>query len=252
MTVRAGTWALAITLGLLSVTGGLARAETRFLPRSRHAAYQGWGGFPGIGWDSSSSLLWVSGGRAWASIAAPVALLDQGDSALRPQTVAIGAVGSAMRFSTRELELESADSALALAEELELSPACHLAVGVAHLSGHVLEDITDPGLAPLNLDNNQAFGRVVWSDAFLKAGLTLRPTFESEPHVGFFAADQFVAWFPSGQSTGEESAARGAPYLAFALDEQGVAFPRSAYRLSASAQAVLSFASSSSTFTPKR
>lgn len=206
-------------LFLASLTGPLpsAHAETILLPESRHQQFQTYGLFM----DQQSMLVFRFGRRAWGSLGGALALYEKPDWKYKPQLVVHGSATAAFRFNEKfdTLLTETVDARVGLAVDLTLSEAWLLSLGWTHMSGHISDDVLDRDLIGSNLGNESLWARAIRIvNPKLRIGGTLKPVVGSEPKMKFFAADQFIEYFPWGVS---ENFQDWNPFVAGSLEEYG-------------------------------
>ena len=209
-------------IGLVSLN---ARAELTVLPDSRHQLFQTFGLFI----DEQSSLIYLSGGRAWGGLGGTLGLLGIDSLPFHPQLIAHGSSQAAFRFNQRvdTLLTETVDARVGLALDLELGDELRASLKWTHYSGHISDNVPDPELIGSNLGDESLGIRIVKDcKGHARMGGTLRPFVGSEPGLKAFAADQFIEWWwggTNGDGKADETllAHHFTPYLAAGLEEYG-------------------------------
>lgn len=198
-----------------------AEAGWMLLPDSRYQQYLTYGLFI----DQQSTLILRSGGRAWGALAGSLGLLEFSGWDSRPQLVAQASANTSFRWNERRdtLLTETVDARVGLSVLWTLDPDTRIVTGWSHQSGHISDNVEDPGLIGPNLGNEILYVRWVLdlpeSVGFWRVGGTLKPFIGSEPGMKAFASDQFLEWSPWGIT---ETSQKPTFYFAVGLEELGV------------------------------
>ncbi|MBI3542781.1 MAG: hypothetical protein HY075_05840 [Deltaproteobacteria bacterium] len=204
---------------LLAALPAAAHAfETELLPDSRHQLFQPYSFFT----DPQTTLLWRTPRKGWGEVGGTFAALEVTDWAWRPQLIIQGSASAAYRFNDKydTLLTETIDARVGLAVDLAIAPDSRLEVSWTHWSGHVTDNVPDVSLLGSNSgDELIAFRLTHDIGERWRVGGTLKPIVGSEPGMKFFAADQFVEWFPWGQAADYQHAS---PYVSLGFEELGV------------------------------
>ena len=187
------------------------------LPDSDHQLLETYGLFI----DDQNTLVYQGEARSWGALGGSLAVYGSDDTPSHPQFVLYASTNAAMHFNDNwRIWTETLDVHLGGNFEFALSPSLRLLVGLEHFSGHAVDGISTPSLMVPNLGNNIFKARIVYDyKNSVRMGATFRPFIASFPPIQFFAADQFVEYFPWG---GKDSTDTFSPYVAVALEEYGV------------------------------
>jgi hypothetical protein len=192
-------------------------AELEFLPESHHQRYQTYGLFI----DNQTSLIYRDGGRAWAAVAATVALLGRKTPESSSQLVASASVNTAFRIDDG-LNPETADARVDLTWDTSLAGDWLISAGYNHTSGHISDGVLaeDQSLSPLDVGIDSLPVRVIYNgNEFLRPGITLKVLiFPSDPRSKLVSGNEFFEFYPWGHT---KDTTRGTPYLAIGFEEYG-------------------------------
>lgn len=179
-------------------------------PQSRHPLFSSFAFLS----EQNNTFLDRTDGRALANLGLTAALFGNSDS----QIIATGGISVSFRPTTGFLgyATETFDARFLLGWETLLDSRSRLLIGFLHESGHTADGILDPDIVGVGLGFERLVFRFISDFPSFRVGGTLKPIFKAEPAAKFFAADEFIEWFPIDQFEKEIR-----PFLALELEQQG-------------------------------
>ncbi|MGZ3787379.1 MAG: hypothetical protein ACXVLQ_02585 [Bacteriovorax sp.] len=169
--------------------------------------------------EGQTALYNRGGSKYWGEIGSKITLFDLDSIWGRPQFVLNAGVQASMRKQGKEFLSDTLDVRVGVAGLFTINSNSRLMVAVSHLSGHVLEDVPDKDLIPINVGDETLQCRYVRDyEKTFRFGGTLKYVFGTEGEIRRVNADQFLEWLPL---TERSSLHASTPYIALGLEENG-------------------------------
>ena len=208
-----------ILLSVLTLLGTRnLHAGWLLVPDSHHQQFQTYAFLT----EEQTALIWRDAGKAFAQVGGYFTALENNEWRFRPQLVIFGNVLFSWRPKDMIFEYgtETFDARFGFALEGHITDSLRVSLGFLHSSGHASDGVLDPDLYPPDLGDEQIVVRGIYDwNKRVRVGLSLKPMVVTSPKAQFFAADQFVEWFPWGITT-ERNGYN--PFISVGLEEGGV------------------------------
>lgn len=191
-------------------------ASIVFQPEKKSHLYQTFGLFSEEG---QTSIYNRGGSKYWGEICSKITLFDVDSIWGRPQFIFNAGVQASLHNQGKEFLSETMDVRVGIAGLFTINHSTRLMVAVSHLSGHVLEDVPDKDLIPLNVGDETLQFRIIHDyERSFRFGGTLKYVLGTEGEIRRINADQFFEWFPF---TERNSTQTSTPYVAVGVEENG-------------------------------
>ena len=155
------------------------------------------------------------GSNYWGEIGSKITLFDLG---ILQFTLNAG-VQASMRKEGNEFLSDTLDVRVGVSSLFTVNSDTRFMLTVAHLSGHVLEDVPDKDLIPNNVgDDTLQFRMIHDYKKTFRFGWTLKYVFGTAGVIKKINADQFLEYMPFSERNSTHSAT---PYMALGLEENG-------------------------------
>ena len=202
---------------LISLLGVFQNIEAQtFMPEKKSHLFQTNGLFTEEG---QTAIFNQGGSRYWVELAARMAVLEFDQQKLKPQLIINAGVMDSLRYEKKEFQSDTQDLRIGLALLMTLDPQTRFMVSLSHLSGHVLEDIPNKALIPVDVgDESFGFRLIHDYEEHFRFGGDIKYIFGTVGGVKRASADQFFEWMPLGEK-GLKS--KYTPYAAFGFEENG-------------------------------
>ena len=208
--------------------GAVYQTEAQtFMPEKESQLFQTYGLFTEEG---QTAIFNQGGSHFWVELAARVTILQFEHLIFKPQLIINAGVMDSLRYEKKEFQSDTQDLRVGLGLLMTVDSQTRFMLTLSHLSGHVLEDVPNKSLIPVDVGDESLGARLIhdW-DKYFRLGVDLKYIFGTEGGVERVNSDQFVEWMPLGEK-GWKS--KYTPYLAVGLEENGYA----SYYLSSHAQ----------------
>jgi hypothetical protein len=187
-----------------------------FHPEKKGHLFQTFGLFT----EEGQTAIYNRGGsNYWGEIGSKITLFDVDSIWGRPQFILNAGVQASMRKKGKEFLSDTLDVRVGVAGLFTINPSTRLIVAISHLSGHVLEDVPDKDLIPINVGDEILGFRIIHDyETMFRFGGTLKYVLGTEGEIRRINADQFLEWFPLAE---RNSSHTSTPYVAIGLEENG-------------------------------
>jgi hypothetical protein len=158
--------------------------------------------------------------KYWGELGTRINLFNIDSLWGKPQFNLNADIQASMRYRDGEFLSDTLDVRVGGAGLFTINADTRLAISISHLSGHVLEDVPDQDLIPINIGDESLQVRILHDfKKILRFGGTLKYIFGTAgQHIKKINADQFLEWFPLSERSSTHSPT---PYLACGLEEYG-------------------------------
>jgi hypothetical protein len=168
--------------------------------------------------EGQTQFLYQGSNHFWGAIGSRIILFDLDSFWGHPQFILNAGVQASLRKQKAEFLSDTLDVRVGLAALFAIDSTTRLKVTIAHLSGHVLEDVPDLDLTPKNVGDESIQFRLIkdYADK-VRLGGSLKYLLGTASAIKKLSADQFIEWFPVGEQAQSQT-----PFLATGMEESGI------------------------------
>ncbi len=193
-------------------------AEVKFNAESNHKLLQSYGLF----FDPKISLIFRGDSREVAEFGGSGSILESDSWGYKAQLIIHASATSNYHYLDDQstIHVETTDARVGLAWDVFLDDSSRLAFIWTHQSGHVSDNIEDPGLIGPDLGNEIFDFRYVYDiGRKIRMGAGFRPAVVSTPRMRFLGAHEFFEWYPDEVPTDPH---KFTPFVALGLEQYGL------------------------------
>ncbi len=195
-----------------------ASADVKFNVESSHKLLQSYGLF----FDPKISLILRGDSREVAEFGGSGSILETDSWGYKAQLIIHASATSNYHYLGDEstIHVETTDARVGLSWDVFLDDSRRLALIWTHQSGHVSDNIEDPGLIGPDLGNEIFDFRYIYDiGRKIRMGAGFRPAAISTPRMRFLGAHEFFEWYPDEVPMDPH---KFTPFVALGIEQYGL------------------------------